>query len=113
MPDHADSTCDFWPDGNHHPVALLFFYVQDPRTGGIVFYADARAALSALGGPPSTKTLPEWIILDDGPLTGSDQVFDGICVRGSGADRHGLIHSAGITAAPRNLVALPSVDDLV
>jgi len=65
---------------------------------------------------PEVRTEPatDWVILDDTGLWEPREadLAGHVRMRGRGVDRHGLISAEGIVAAPRNLVALPSVDDL-
>jgi hypothetical protein len=71
---------------------------------------------SAVLDPPRTAELEtDWVVLEDYARRDAREAdFIGrVRMRGYGVDRHGLIPASGITAAPRNLVALPSADDLL
>lgn len=53
-----------------------------------------------------------WVVINDAPLL--EQAFrrQAVEIRGHGRDQHGVVGAGGVRGGGRNLVALPSVDDL-
>lgn len=68
---------------------------------------------AVLDRPAVESSEVEWVVLSEPPAPAwQTHASRGVTIRGYGTERHGLLRPGRATAAQRNLVVLPSIDDL-